>query len=216
MPRCIHCKQKFEKKYPNQIGVLRFCLGNDECTKEFYHAVKRKQIKEAERAKAKHKVTRLTANGYRSKHVQPLINELARIIDHDQPCIATGNIKGKMNGGHYHSVGSNVTLSLNLHNIHIQSEQSNNHKGGDAIRYRHGLINIYGQKYADFVDMHLCQCPNLNLTKKDLEKIKKKLTEINKELKALNKQYTPKQRIKMRNRFNKELGIYESDFSKFS
>ncbi len=165
MPRCIHCKQKFEKKYPNQIGVLRFCLGNDECTKEFYHAVKRKQIKDAERAKAKHKVTRLTANGYRSKHVQPLINELARIIDHGQPCIATGNIKGKMNGGHYHSVGSNVTLSLNLHNIHIQSEQSNSHKGGDAIRYRHGLIEIYGQKYADFVDMHLCQCPNLNLTK---------------------------------------------------
>ena len=81
--------------------------------------------KENNKSKQESLIQLMKPDQYRATYLQPKINEISRLIDFGQPCIATGNTKGKMNGGHYISVGANRTLSLNLHNIHLQSEHSN-------------------------------------------------------------------------------------------
>lgn len=149
----------------------------------------------------------MSADEYRSKYVQPIINEIARLIDYGQPCIATDRTIGKMNGGHYHSVGSNRTLSLNLHNIHIQSFESNHFKSGDNLLYKQGIINTYGINYMEQIEA-LKQIKPIKLNKEDLIRIKKIASEIRNELKKCPIMFTPHERIWLRNEINKKIGIY--------
>lgn len=175
-------------------------------------------IKQAEQRKRQFNVDSMSKDKYRASIIQPLINKLARLIDNNQPCIASGVDKGKMAGGHYHAVGHNRTLSLNLHNIHIQAYHSNGPQGGDHIKYRHGLIKTYGSEYTDFVDMTLCQCPALHWTKQDLIDLRPKLASWVRELEKLletTPSFTKAQRIKMRNKYNKLIGIYPEQYSSF-
>lgn len=208
--RCKHCNKTFKKRYPNQMGALRFCLETDECTAQFWQAVKEKRIKDAQKQKREKNLSLMSKDKYRATYIQPLINQICRLIDKDQPCIATGNF-GKMSAGHRHSVGDSRHLSLNLHNVHVQSYHSNSAKGGDHVKYRQGIIKTYGREYADFIDETLIKCPQKLWNKTDLERIKPILRSTIKEIKSLNKVYTPKERIILRNQINKKLGIY-SDF----
>lgn len=179
---------------------------------------KQKVIKENNKAekdkKAKSKIDLMTADKYRSEYLQPIINEIARIIDFGQPCIATGNY-GKMNGGHYVSVGANRTTALNLHNIHIQSFESNHHKSGDTIKYRLGLIERYGNKYFEFVE-YLQQHKPLKLTKVEMIDIALRASFIRGELRRNEGQKTVFERIDLRNKINIELGIYNREFCEFN
>jgi hypothetical protein len=229
---CKNCKeelpvQKYSKaNFKFGLGISCGCYGtwllNDPKGNEYLNkqslkakgSTAKKVRTDWTKEKTKRTIENLSADGYRSKYIQPLINLIARLIDNEQPCIATGNY-GKMSGGHYHSVGSNRSLSLNLHNIHIQSYQSNSEKGGDLIKYRHGLINIYGEKYAEFVDMTLNQCPPLNLSKNDMVSLKPVLTTIIKGLKEFERPYTPKERIHLRSKLNKRIGVYKKEFALF-
>lgn len=219
------CKGNFRSNYFEGCGEFRYiekyglCLS---CLREWAHStgegqeyirknlipqakkdVQKKQRKET----AQKKVDLLSADAYRAKYVQSIFNEIARLIDHEQPCIATGNY-GKMAGGHYHSVGSNRTTALHLHNIHIQSFQSNGPKGGDNIKYREGLKTIYGQDYMDYVES-LVQIPPIKLLKDDLIVLKGKASKIRNRLKKNPVRLPPKARIRMRESINQELGIYE-------
>lgn len=151
----------------------------------------------------------MSCDEYRAKYVQPIINEIARLIDYGQPCIATGKYEGKMNGGHYHAVGSNRTLALNLHNIHIQSFESNHFKSGDNLLYKEGLIKTYGLDYFERIEA-LKQTEPIKLTKQQLIEVKRIASEIRKTLQSdlrLKQQY---ERISMREYFNSLLGIYKS------
>lgn len=165
------------------------------------------------RKTSEHKRDLLSVDGYRKKYVQPVINEIARLIDFEQPCIATGNY-GKMSGGHYFSTGSNRTLTYNLHNLHIQSFESNVHKSGDPINYRHGLIKIYGNDYFEFIES-LQQTPALKLNKTDLRVIHETAKAIRLRLKNDPKVFSPTERIQLRNQVNIELGIYADPFAEF-
>lgn len=158
------------------------------------------------------KIDLMSNTEYWSKELQPKINLIARLIDHGHPCIATGNF-GKMAGGHYVSVGSNRTLSLNLHNIFIQSFASNSFKGGDTLKYQIGLKNTFGEDYFNFIES-LPQCPSLNITKIEMIEYRETAMEIIKDLKNDDKSIrTPNERIELRNKVNQELGIYEKQFS---
>lgn len=168
--------------------------------KNILDSEQKKQLKEQ-----KEKI--ISNDEYRAKYVQPIINEIARLIDYGQPCIATGLYSGKLTGGHYHAVGSNRATALNLHNIHIQSYHSNSWKGGDNMRYRQGLIKIYGQEYADMVES-LKSTPALHLSKDDLIRIKEKASIARGILKNNLIIRPPEARIKMRDEINKMIGIY--------
>ena len=160
------------------------------------------------------KMDLISPDKYRSKYVQPVINKIARQIDYGNPCIATGNFEGKMAGGHYTSVGSNRTICLNLHNIFIQSFQSNNWKGGDNLNYRDNLINLFSQKYLDFIEGLRRHRP-IKLTKQELVEIRKKAMKISNELSKNLRIRSSKERVELRNEVNLRLGIYDQEFMIF-
>ncbi len=205
------CDKQF-MQYKSTVKVCSMaCAIQDAKTKRVT-----KDAKEWNTEKKTRELTLMSKDKYRVTYIQPLVNHLARIIDNEQPCICTDTTEGKMNGGHRHSVGSNVTLALNLHNIHQQSYQSNHHQSGDHLKYRAGLKRVYSSGYADYIDETLMQCPALHLTKGDLIELKPRLQKIVNHYKKLNKVYNPVQRIKLRNKLNEELGIYPKEYAVFT
>lgn len=216
-------KLSYQRKY----GLCQACLKNwllntpegQEVLNK--HSLKAKGTHEKEQKqswnaeKKQRKVDLMSKDEYRATYIQPLINELARLIDYGQPCIATGNFNGKMAGGHRHSVGSNRTLALNLHNIHNQSFHSNSCQGGDHLRYRLGVIQTYGEEYADFIDHKLNQCPALHITKQDLIDAKPILNAFVRQLKKAEMKYPKKMRIRLRNEINAHLGFYPEEYAVF-
>jgi hypothetical protein len=177
------------------------------CSVEYTKANQAKKAKKdwvKEKAERKEKI--MTKSDW-EKLFQILINHIARLVDHNQPCIATNTMNGKRNGGHRYSVASNPSIRFNLHNVHIQSEHSNVWKGGDNDRYDEGLIRVYGLEYKDYV-RSLNQIKPINLT---IETIKDKIIIaklIRKELIELGNTYTSAERIQLRHDLNQRIGIY--------
>lgn len=183
--------------------------------KQFLPKVSKKINQNNREEKRESQIDLMTADKYRAKYLQPIINEIARLIDYGCPCIATGSFEGKMNGGHYTSVGSNRTIALNIHNIHVQSFHSNTWNGGDDKKYQEGLINVYGQPYLDFISGLKRHRP-IKISKKDLRMVYKKALELRNDLRSNLQYLEPMKRITLRNSVNIHLGIYDSEFSIFS
>jgi hypothetical protein len=199
---CYECYKKW---------LLESDSGNEYMQRQMRFAQKKVKIEhKKETQKIKEKL--ISTDEYRSKYVQPIINEIARIIDYGQPCIASGLHSGKMNGGHFIAVGSNRTTSLNLHNIHSQSFASNSWKGGDNAKYRTGIKKVYGEAYLKFMES-LNAMDAIKLTKEQLIEIKETASVIRSELKKNMVILSPEERIELRNRVNEELGIYPQKYS---
>ncbi len=201
---CKFCKKTYapERQF-QQICSFECAIGLAKLNQ--FKKVKKDWIKE----KAERKEKIMTKSDW-EKLFQIIINHIARLIDHNQPCIATDTINGKRNGGHRYSVASNPSIRFNLHNVHIQSEHSNVWKGGDNDRYDEGLIRVYGLEYKDYV-RSLNQTKPLHLT---IETIKEKIIIarlIKKELIELNNTYTPTERIALRTELNFRIGIYGTE-----
>jgi hypothetical protein len=212
------CKNPFNHQNSLQGHLCNTCyrewrLTSESGLKIINNAIKKAKIevkREDKKETKERKIKLLTTDNYRKTYVQPIINEIARLIDYGQPCIATGNYEGKMAGGHYHSVGSSRTTALNLHNIHIQSFHSNGPSGGgDNIRYREGLIRVYGKEYYEMVE-NLKSIPPLHLSKEDLIEIKSKAEKVRSDLKRDLQVYSPEKRILMRDCVNNILEIYKN------
>ena len=168
---------------------------------------------DAKQAKTKGLRKLMSVDAYRAKVLQPVINEIARLIDFGQPCIASGRTKGKMAGGHRKSIGTNRGIALNVHNIHIQSFESNSFRGGDERAYDAGINREYGNEYLDF----LISLENYTakFSKSELEESYKKACEFRNKLKKDKKVLSPKDRINKRNEANEFIGLYDKKESLF-
>lgn len=215
--KCRICKSQFIPKN-NFIPVC----DEIDCKTQYAMSVVEKQKvnsqKEAKKKSTEEKkkmtIDIMSDDKYRSSVLQPVINEIARLIDFGQPCIATENY-GKENGGHYISVGANRTICLNLHNIHIQSFESNHWKSGDTIKYQSGIRKVYGEPYLEFMD-GLQKHPPIQLRKKEMIELYEIACKIRLKLRKNTAIRTPKQRIELRNQINLELGIYQEEYCVFN
>jgi len=156
MPRCKHCKTKFEKKYAFQ----QFCLQDDECIKAFSDSVKeKKQIKDA-----KDKENLFLAENERNESKQlkaSLINTKTQVHtyirnrDVNKPCISCGTQwNNEFQAGHHYSANSFITLRYNLDNIHGQCKRCNLHLEGAFDNYALNLPNRIGiERYNDLVKL---------------------------------------------------------------
>lgn len=86
------------------------------------------------------------------KEAQAAFNKWVRLRDADRPCISCGTTEAKWDAGHYRSVGSNPALRFEPLNNHKQCSQCNQHKSGNAIEYRIGLIARIGQANVDWLE----------------------------------------------------------------
>jgi|LakMenE18May11ns_1017448.scaffolds.fasta_scaffold9943974_3 hypothetical protein len=215
--KCKICKSAF---IPKNVSTEVVCENYD-CKVSYALQIVEKQRKTkkiqdkkiATEQKKKMTVDLMSDDKYRSTVLQPVINEIARLIDFGQPCIATENY-GKENGGHYISVGANRTICLNLHNIHIQSFESNHWKSGDTLKYQGGIIRVYGEEYLGFMD-GLGKHPPIQLRKKEMIVIYENACKIRLKLRKNEKLRSPKERIELRNQINLELGIYQEEYCVF-
>jgi len=204
--KCKECQKVFEKKQPLQYVCSPTCAIN---------YAKKKEKSKWQKEKKKRLIYLESVSGVQSKYIQPKVNELVRIIDNGLPCIATGNF-GKMAAGHYYHAGGHSQIRFNLHNIHIQSFQSNSFKSGDALNYRQGIINTYGEDYIQFMES-LKQTPINDHTKAFYLELNNKLIEVKKWLKVqVNGQMQDvANRIQLRNEVNLLLGIYDREYCIF-
>lgn len=150
----------------------------------------------------KEKKNILSPSEYLVKYVQPLFNSIILIIDKNIGCICTGSKYGKMNAGHYYSVGQNKTLALNAFNVHKQSEHSNKYLHADIQRYQAGILKMYGDEYYyNMISLRLIGKRKYSLV--DLQEIERGLISFKKELRLLSDvNFDAKKRIELRGKLN--------------
>ncbi len=142
--RCKFCKNKFVP-----VRALQQTCATAECS---YGLVKinsaKKKAKEYRETKE-----RLKSRQDWLKEAQASVNRYIRLRDEGSPCISCGrHHQGQYHAGHYRSVGANPEMRFNESNIHAQCAPCNNHKSGNIIDYRLGLIARYGVEYVDALE----------------------------------------------------------------
>lgn len=201
-----HCKLRFAPMHDLQI------VHNYHCALEYAKQLReRKENKEGKERRKRIKVMKekiMTLSDYQ-KMLQPLVNHIARLIDHGQPCISCGKTTGKPQGGHYHSTNDQPSVRFNLHVIHLQDFKCNVWDSANITGYNKGLIEVYGNEYKEYVECGVVkEYPTINLSIPELKDAIKTAREIVKSMKEENKVRTPKERIRMRRVLNRLIGIY--------
>lgn len=201
--------------YKKTYGLCDACLYDWMCQTEpgkveyrkRYNSLKTKKVKEEKQQTKIQKDKLKTLSEYKND-LQKKINLIIRLIDKGYSCIATQSFEGKMNAGHYSSVGSNPTLRYHLENIWLQSEHSNSWKSGDTLRYQTGIKRLYGKEYLEYLDS-LQSIQPIKLTIEDIKQIISICLRIVKWLKLQDRMFSIEERLSLRMKFNKEIGIYK-------
>lgn len=131
---CPSCRNKFEPVRPLQVACSIECA-----------IVHTKQLKDKrERKERLERKAKLKTRRDWMREAQIVFNRFIRLRDADRPCISCGTVDAKWDAGHYRSVGSNPALRFSELNVHKQCAQCNQHKSGNAVEYRIGLVARIG------------------------------------------------------------------------
>lgn len=111
---------------------------------------------ERQRLDAKQTRDRKQAMKTRSDHLksaQAAFNKFIRERDAHLPCISCGRFHaGAYDAGHYRSVGAQPALRFHEDNCHKQCVPCNQHKSGNVVEYRLGLIARIGAERVAFLE----------------------------------------------------------------
>jgi len=168
MPRCKHCKKKFEAIHFNQ----KYCT-DDECMKAWIKSAKEVQWK---KKKKRMKEELRTTSDY-VKEAQKWVNKFVRIRDKDKGCVSCdAPLNGKFDAGHFFSAGGYGSVRFDVRNIHGQCVYCNQWEHGSLYKYHIRLLARIGLKEFE-----------------DLERQSKKMKKWDKEeLKEIIKEYKQK------------------------
>ena len=207
MPRCKSCKDKFEPKE----FLQKFCKGSIDCltAEGLYKLDKHKKQRDKEWKIEKMVLEeKLKTKSDYEKDLQVPINKIARLIDKGSNCMMCNHVMKRTNGCHYHSRGANATIKFHLHNIWIGCHKCNGVLGGNIIGYDNRLIDVYGREKWEYVKFSLCQIQPIHLDKDELKELTSQANKIVKQLVKLDLTYSIDNRWKLREKINKQLGIY--------
>ena len=208
MKKCKICKKQFNPSKTTQVVCGLNCALKLAESKQGSIVLKRASQIEKKEAKIKLK----TLGDFR-KDLQIEVNKISRLIDWGVPCISCGTLTGQFQGGHYRSVGAWGNLRFNLHNIYGQCSTCNNHKSGNLIGFREGIIANYGQDIMNYIDDLNIQYPRIDLNKDELIEATKIARQIARTLNHTNKTYqairSAEDRILLRTIINQQLNIYK-------
>lgn len=206
-----------ETKY-RTYGLCNNCLSDFLFDTDAGKLIMKKQIipkakvnisKEQKKVDSETRESLKTLSDY-SKELQKEINTIVRLIDKGFVCISTGKpLNDKFDAGHFYSVGSNPTLRFNLLNIYAQSVYANQYLSGDQINFINGIKENYGSGLKSIVLRLKSDYKIIKLSKEDLKEKIIISRSIVKHLKIENKTYNSFERIELRKKFNKMIGIYE-------
>lgn len=113
-------------------------------------------VAERKRLDAKQTRERKQAMKSRADHLkdaQAAFNAWIRERDAALPCISCGRFhQGAYDAGHYRSLGAQPALRFHEDNCHKQCVPCNQHKSGNAVEYRIGLIARIGAERVEFLE----------------------------------------------------------------
>ena len=142
--------------------------------------------------------------------LQNEINKTARLIDYGQVCISCQKEPKKINGCHFHSVGSTPSLRFNLLNIYLGCEHCNSFKGGNVHGFDNGMIKTFGREFWEQIKFELPKKYTiLQLKKHEIIEAIKKAREINRYIANDKEVLSSEQRIEIRQILNEQIGIYK-------
>ena len=142
------------------------------------------------------------------KDLEKPINKICCLLDKGSGCISC-NGHTTPQAGHFHTVKSNPSIRFNLHNLHLQDYNCNCAKGGNIQKYDLGLIERYGKTYWEYVKFGIVSdFPLLKMAKNEYQEKINIANGIVKWLQLQNKTYDKNERLELREKFNKDLGIY--------
>jgi hypothetical protein len=211
MKKCKKCGEKFVPKYNS---FEKYCQEEDcriagaieiVANKKITDEKKRKKDCGNEKAVLKDKLMTLTDW---QKLLEKPVNKICCLLDRDAGCISC-NGKTTPQAGHYHSVKSNGSIRFNLNNLHLQDFNCNCKKGANTHQYDLGLIERYGKEYWEYVKFDIvAEYPLLKMAKHEYQEKINIANSIVKWLKLQNKTYSVKEMLELREKYNKQIGIY--------
>tara|TARA_R110000751_G_C13720375_1_gene475371 strand:- start:43 stop:672 length:630 start_codon:yes stop_codon:yes gene_type:complete len=209
MPRCNHCKTKFEAYEFNG----KYCQALDcKVAKGLFLLSKIKDKKSKQRIKDiqginESKKQAKTVND--KEQLQKEVNKLARKIDERfyTTCIDCERtiIDTVSHGAHRFNVGGHENIRFNLHNVHASTSYCNMYNTEHKVGYDKKLVERYNQEYYDLVH-------GLDLKYKSINLLSTEITKALKIARKLNRDFNKTiltDSISARTLFNKLIGIYK-------
>lgn len=216
--RSNHFKGCGEITYAFKFGLCKACFsewvystgeGAEFLRKQVIPQAK-KEVQRKERQKVKKAYEKLETKTDVEKKLQTEINSIVRLIDKGHPCISSGRPLGKnYDAGHFFAVGGNPQIRFHLFNIYAQSVEQNQHRSGNPLGFIEGLENTFGSDFKDAC-ISLKGLPALNLSKEELREKTAIARGIVKWLKLQDREFTTRERLELRERFQEELNIYDT------
>lgn len=213
--RCNFCKTKFERKYPWQMGKLKYCQETEECKTECSKAIANKLREQQEKKRKSDKVNKrkIHSNLFVTENkstLQKEINHIVRLIDKDVSCIDCHRTESPIfDAGHYRSSGSNSTLRYHLDNIFRQTRHCNSFSEGNKGVFKEGIEQMYGITYLEHVEGLNQRYKLIKLHHSEYPDIITEARKVVRELKKVDMVYSATVRIRLRKEINLRLGIYK-------
>ena len=139
--KCRHCKEPFSPFSSTQVACSPMCalaIGKKVTAK------KAKADAKQSRAKLKARKDKLKSRSDWLREAQKEFNRFIRLRD-KIACISCDRpLTAKYDAGHYRSVGAFPELRFCEDNVHGQCVHCNQHKSGNPIDYRIGLVKKIG------------------------------------------------------------------------
>ena len=150
--RNADCGQEFVAQRPMQVACGIPCaMALSRKAREREEAKARRE----ERAKQRAAKARIKARSDYAREAQAVINRYARLRDRLEGCISCdkpASWQGQWHASHFRSRGAAPHLRFHLWNIHKACSICNNHKSGNLIEYRAGLIKKYGAAKVEWLE----------------------------------------------------------------
>ena len=161
MPRCKHCKEKFDPIHFNQ----KFCF-KDECKAVWIETEKEKQWRQRKRQMKEDSETVQDL----IKKAQKVFNEYIRLRDKDKPCVSCGRkLRGKYDAGHFYSAGGHFNVRFDERNVHAQCVHCNQHLHGNIHNYLEGIKERIGQR--EFISLREISQLTRDFTREELRQL---------------------------------------------
>lgn len=153
--KCAVCRERFEPRSMTHKACKAECAATlverqREKAQRKAAQVERAAIRAEKRAKEKTSV--------KESRLQDVVNEIARVRDHEYGCISCDKppywTGGAWHGSHFKSVGSNSALRYNLWNIHKACSECNYFQAGNIAAYEVRLRQKIGDERVDWLKSH--------------------------------------------------------------
>jgi hypothetical protein len=141
--KCMVCTEPFKPQR----------LGQKVCSPACAQVQGRRETEKQDRKETRERRQALKTRSDWLKEAQAAFNAFIRERDRDQPCISCGRFHtGSYDAGHYRSVGAQPALRFHEDNCHKQCVPCNQHKSGNVVEYRLGLIARIGAERVAFLE----------------------------------------------------------------